>query len=339
MKKQLNLPLTWLRNIAFTLVALLMAACSVFNLQVALRESQTRQAAAPATGRFVSAGDVEMFIQESGPTDGPAVLFTHGAGAWSGLWRATSMDAFAAAGFHCIAVDLPPFGYSQRPTTPSFGRADQAQRIIAVLDTLKIQKVILVGHSFGGGATVETALMIPDRVQALVLADIGGLGLDTTPNDPAPQPPSPIVTGLLGVRPLRNIILASTATNLLLSRTLLQALILDPNDATDEYVGVLQRPSNLQGSTDALGEWAYATVTSQEVSLSSDLANYQTLTMPTLLVWGDSDTTVPLAEGQYLNTIMPNSELIVMPGVNHIPHVEDAEQFNKIVLTFLDQHR
>lgn len=339
MNKQISTLLKWLRNSVVIALVLIVAACSVFNIQVALRETQTRQTAAPSTGRFVRAGDVEMFIQESGPTDGPAVLFTHGAGAWSGLWRATSMDAFAAAGFHCIAVDLPPFGYSERPATPSYGRVDQAKRIIAVLDALNIQKVILVGHSFGGGATVETALLIPDRVEALVLADIGGLGLDTTPDDPASPSPSPILTGALSIRPLRNGVLASTATNLLLSRTLLQALILDPADATDEYVAVLQRPSNLQGSTDALGEWVLYTLTSQEVSLSSELANYQTLTMPTLLVWGDSDTTVPLAEGQYLNTIMPNSELAVMPGVNHIPHVEDAAKFNEIVLTFLDRHR
>jgi len=335
MSKQISRLLNWSRNILILLIAAIVAACTVFNVQATLRETKTRQEAAPTTGHFVQAGDVEMFIQESGPTDGPAVLFTHGAGAWSGLWRATSMDAFAAAGFHCIAVDLPPFGFSQRPATPSYGRVDQARRIIGVLEALHIQKVILVGHSFGGGATVETALMIPDRVQAMVLADIGGLGLDTTPNDPPPPPPSPIVTGVLSVRPLRNVILATTATNLLLSKTLLQALILDPNDATDTYVTILQQPSSIQNSTDALGEWAYYTVTSQESSLSSDLANYQTLTMPTLLVWGDSDTTVPLAEGQYLNTIMPNSQLTVMSGVNHIPHVEDTDQFNKIVLSFL----
>lgn len=327
--------LKWLRNIVIIIVALIVTACSVFNVQSLLRETKTRQEAAPTTGRFVQAGDTEIFIQELGPADGPAVVFTHGAGAWSGLWRET-MRSLASAGYYSIAIDLPPFGFSERPATSSYGRVDQAKRIIAVLDALKISKATLVGHSFGGGATVETALLIPDRIQAMALADIGGLGLNAKPT---PGGGPPLVATLLSVRPLRNALLASTATNPLLSRKLLETLILDPADATDAQLSILQQPLGLQNSTDALGDWVFYTLTSTEVSLSSDPINYQTLTMPVVLIWGDSDTTVPVSEGEYLNQIMPNSELVIMPGVNHIPHIEDAEQFNKIVLTFLEDHR
>ena len=57
------------------------------------------------------------------------VLF-HGTAAWSELWRQTS-DALAAAGFHVIALDLPPFGFSDRPG--NYTRQDQAARISDVL--------------------------------------------------------------------------------------------------------------------------------------------------------------------------------------------------------------
>ena len=71
-----------------------------------------------------------VFVQEKGPADGIPVVLFHGTAAWSELWRRTS-DALAAAGFRVIALDLPPFGFSDRPG--SYTRQDQAARINDVL--------------------------------------------------------------------------------------------------------------------------------------------------------------------------------------------------------------
>src|SRR5262249_10143932 len=76
-------------------------------------------AGAPASGPFVRAAGVDLFIQELGPKDAPVVLFVHGMGAWSELWRDT-LVATAAAGSHAVALDLPPFGYSERPAPPAY---------------------------------------------------------------------------------------------------------------------------------------------------------------------------------------------------------------------------
>jgi pimeloyl-ACP methyl ester carboxylesterase len=193
--------------------------------------------------------------------------------------------------------------------------------------------VVLVGHSFGGGATIETALLIPDRVQALVLADVGGIGFHRQSAEPGAQPA--LVHSVLGIRPLRHAIIASTITNPLLSKKILQTLILDPADATQERIEILQQPLVLKQSTDTLGEWLRYTLASREVSLSSDPANYQRLSMPTLLVWGENDTTIPLAEGEYLNSLLPNSQLQTMQQVNHIPQIEEPAAFNKLLVDFL----
>jgi pimeloyl-ACP methyl ester carboxylesterase len=61
--------------------------------------------------------------------------------------------------------------------------------------------------------------------------------------------------------------------------------------------------------------------------------------MPALIVWGDSDTVIPLQEGQYLQSILPNAQLIIMKGVNHIPHLEDIDTLMEIVLGFLQSPR
>ena len=326
---------TWLGYLLKTLAAILVLLFAIilfFAIQSSLRERQTRQEAAPSTGRFVQAGDVELFIQEMNPESmRGTILFIHGTAAWSGLWRET-MTPLAEAGYRCIAIDIPPFGYSERPATPSYGNADQAKRLVALMDALKIEQAILLGHSFGGGATMETALMIPGRIDALILADVGGLNLNLQPA-PKDQNPSAIEM-FLGTPFVRNPLLAATATNPLFTKTLISAMVLDPDDATKEKIEILQEPLVLQGATNTLGDWLKSVLGPQEISLTSDPANYQNLTMPALIIWGDSDTVIPLREGEYLQSILPNAELVLMEGVNHIPHLEDQERFMEIVLGF-----
>jgi len=325
----------WLEYILRTILALLLlllVAIISFTVQANLRETKTRQEAAPSTGYFVQAGDVELFIQESGPANGPVIIFIHGTAAWNGLWLET-MTPLAEAGYRCIAIDIPPFGFSERPSMPSYGNANQAKRIVALMDELNIESAILFGHSFGGGATLETALMIPDRIDALVLLDVGGLNLNL---QPAPEDSSPSALEIfLDTRVVRNPILAATATNPLFTKTLISAMVLDPADVTKEKTNILQQPLVLQDATNTLGDWLKYVLTVQEPSLTTDPANYQILQMPTLIVWGDSDTIIPLKEGEYLQSLIPNSELVVLKDVNHIPHLEDLDALMKVVLGFL----
>jgi pimeloyl-ACP methyl ester carboxylesterase len=182
-----------------------------------------------------------------------------------------------------------------------------------------------VGHSFGGGATVETALLVPEKVRALVLVDVA-LGLQQA----AGEPPF-LLNAFLATRPVRNAVLAATATN----PPLLQMMIADPTDATDAQIAMLQKQLVLQDSTSALGDWAQAVFTAQETLHSTQLTSYAALTMPILIVWGEADTITPLAQGQHLHGLLPNSELVVLQQVNHIPQIEDVPVFNEAVLAFL----
>ena len=305
-------------------VAALLGACRYHASQ---RETRTRVEAAPATGRFVRAGDVDLFIQELGPRDAPVVLFVHGMGAWSELWRAT-LDATAAAGFRAVALDLPPFGYSERPARPAYSRQDQARRILGVIDALGQRQVTLVGHSFGGGPTMEAVLLAPDRVKALILAD-AAIGLDSPPSSGG------IAATVLGVRGLRNAIVATTVTNPRMTRRLLSRFVEKQDAITPARLAVLQAPLAVQGGTTAFGDWLIEFVSSQEAPLSKRPDAYRALKLPTLVIWGDKDTTTPLAQGQQLSQLIAGSELAVMAGIGHMPQIEDVEQFNRLLVTFL----
>jgi pimeloyl-ACP methyl ester carboxylesterase len=303
------------------------ALLGAFRYQAGRRETRTRVDAAPATGRFVRAADVDLFIQELGPRDAPVVLFVHGMGAWSELWRAT-LDMTAAAGFRAVALDLPPFGYSERPARPAYSRQDQARRILGVIDALGVRQATLVGHSFGGGPTMEAVLLAPARVKALVLVD-AAIGLDS------PGGTGGIAADVLQVRPLRNAVVATTVTNPRMTRRLLSRFVEKQEAITPARIAVLQAPLAVQGGTAAFSDWLIEFLTSKEAPLSQRPDAYRALTLPTLVVWGDKDTVTPLAQGQRLSQLISGSELAVIPGIGHMPQIEDVEQFNRLLVTFL----
>jgi pimeloyl-ACP methyl ester carboxylesterase len=232
-------------------VALALVVVVAFRVASLLRESEPRAGAAPSTGRFVRGGDVEVFVQEAGPAHGPPVLLVHGTGAWSAIWRET-MDALAARGYRAIAIDIPPFGFSERPASAQYDDASQAARIVGVLDALEVQDVTLVGHSFGARPTVEAALLDPSRVRLLVLVD-AALSPTETPQPAAPPPV--LVRTVVTTSWLRDPLIAATMTNPILTRTLLRQLILDPTDATDAQVRMVHAPFRISGSTPTLGQW------------------------------------------------------------------------------------
>jgi pimeloyl-ACP methyl ester carboxylesterase len=322
--------LRWLFGSVAILLGIAAIALAILRWQADGRETRIATEAAPPSGRYVRAHDIDMFVQEEGPADAPAVVFIHGTGAWSETWRPT-LKAVAKAGFRAIAVDLPPFGYSARPVSLRYERPDQAKRIIGALDTLGLKQVILVGHSFGAGPTVEATLAAPGRIRALVLVD-AALGLQPAG---AEADSGGLAQQLLNLQPLRDSLVATFLTNPRFTKRLVQSFIANPALATDERTALYQQPLNVKGTTPAVGAWLPALLLPPSGARSYQIAAYQTLTMPVHIIWGALDTVTPLQQGEHIRTITPTATLAVMPDVGHIPQFEDAAQFNAVLLRFL----
>lgn len=279
----------------FAIVILVLGALAVFRVLSLARENQTADQAAPPAGHFVPAGDIRIFVEEDGPRTGQPVVFIHGFGAWSETWKKTT-SVLASNGFHTVALDVPPFGFSEKVTNGAFSRQEQAQRILRVIDALQLKPVILVGHSVGGRPTVEVALSAPDLVKSLVLVDPAfGFGKDGQFEE---NHPSVLVKAFFGLHPLRNAVLSATATNPLMTKKLLGTFVADPEVLTPALLSVYQKPFAVKDSTNRLGDWLKVLSVDPDTSLSGRLANFSKLGMPTLLIWGDKDTVTPLAQGE-----------------------------------------
>ena len=312
----------WPIRILLGLVLLVVVALAFFRLAAALRETAPREAMAPSSGRLVQTSSGGVFIQEKGPADGIPVVLFHGTAAWSALWWRTT-DALAAANFHVIALDLPPFGFSDRPGT--YTRADQAKRVDDVLGALKASPAIIVGHSFGAGAATELAMRYPDRARALVLVD-AALGLTAPPSDPP---------AIVQPKWIREMLVSLTITNPLATKWLLQSLIAKKERALPEYVEILQRPTYRIGSTSDIADWLYYFIGADRGAQSADRAAYARMKVPVVILWGDKDTVTPLEQANDLKSLLPQATLTLLPGLGHIPQIEDPAAFNDALLKAL----
>ncbi|MES2936821.1 MAG: alpha/beta hydrolase [Pseudomonadota bacterium] len=304
-------------------VAALAAWLGYAQWRTAQTETRSRQEAAPAGGRWLRAFDTDIHVREWGLPTARPLLLVHGTGAWAGTW-VSNADALASAGFRVVAMDLPPFGFSVPPASRDYSREAQARRIQAVMAQLGGQ-VTLVGHSFGGGPAAEAAMREPARVEHLVLVDAAiGLQPDAAP----PCEGGGVAGAVLGWRGLRTALVSAAGTEPAFSGFWLSQFVARKEAVTPQRTAIYQQPFAARGFSQGLGDWAHQFATGCEVPASVRPESFRALRIPVSLLWGADDSITPLAQAQRLKSLLPRAQLKVLPGVGHIPQIEDVAQFN-----------
>jgi pimeloyl-ACP methyl ester carboxylesterase len=307
---------------------IIIAVLSYYSYHSLQREIANPKDIAPESGSFASLKDIDIFYQDEGPADSIPVVLFHGTGSWSEIWRNT-IDQLVQNGFRVIALDIPPFGFSGKPLgTEHYTTENQAARINELLDELHISKAIFVGHSVGSRATLEALLMRPERVEKLVLAD-AALGFDNNPGF--------LKNCFFGFKTLRNAVSRSSGTNPSVTRTFFEAFVYRDEAISDNHIAMLQKPFAAKNLSVAYADWfEYLENSSPHRSLVSDFENLKTIKVPVLLIWGDKDDVTPLWQAYALIDIIPESTLQIIENTGHIPYIENPEEFNKVLLNFLN---
>jgi haloalkane dehalogenase len=120
---------------------------------------------------WLDVGGLRVHYVDEGPRTGPTVLLLHGEPSWSYLYR-TMIPVLTAAGLRCVAPDLVGFGRSDKPAA----RADYTyQRHVdwmrAVLTSLELREVTLVGQDWGGLIGLRLVAEHADRFARVVAAN------------------------------------------------------------------------------------------------------------------------------------------------------------------------
>jgi pimeloyl-ACP methyl ester carboxylesterase len=317
-------------KILFLAITLLIIALYVFQVLAIFREEHNAHAIIPIAGKYIFLDNEKIYVQSYGKDGDQPILLVHGTAAWSGLWKETA-TFISQNGYKVYALDLPPFGFSDRPVDAKYGRLDQAQRIIRLLKVLRLKKTIIVGHSFGSGAAVESVMQNKEMFSGLVLIDAALNLMAKGKNTELPL--------LLQNLYIRDLIISSTVTNPLATKALLKTLLHKKDINLDKYVDILQKPMSIKGSTQAVSQWVPFLLLDENEALSAHRERYSALSLPVKLIWGNKDSITPLEQAKDLLTLVPHASLSILKDVGHIPQIEDPSSFQKALLVNLNSMR
>jgi len=271
--------------------------------------------------RFVDVDGVRVHYQEAGDPKAPALVLIHGFASSTLVWSKVFLR-LAEAGFRVIAVDMLGFGYSGKPRNGEYTIAGQASLLVGLLDRLQINRATLVGSSYGGAVSATCALDYPQRIDKLVL--IG------TVNNNRPL-------GYKLMRVFSSPVFGDVVSPLLIgSRRLLRRRMKRVYDRhewvlDERRVDARHLPLRASGTQRAI----IRTVRGWDAERISREAHL--ITQPTLLLWGENDREIPLADGERLHELIAGSRLIVFLNCGHLPHEEYPEEFTGVVADFATQ--
>ena len=257
---------------------------------------------------------------------GPVVVLVHGLATTSATWGRV-MPALAER-FTVVAPDLLGHGGSTK-AAGDYSLGAQASGLRDVMIALGHERATLVGHSLGGGVTLQFAYQFPGRCERLVLVDSGGLGRDVSwhlralsfPGLEHLMPPAAFAPRLQA---------AGSAVVRWLGR-----IGLRPAPSFDEMWSTYASLADAE-TRRAFFHTLHSVVDIRGQRPSAMNRLYLLAALPTLIVWGERDRLIPVSHGRAAHEAIPGSVMRVFEGVGHFPQHDRPEEFVRTMVEFID---
>ncbi len=255
---------------------------------------------------------------------GPPVVLIHGMLNSSSHWQAVAHRL--SPHYTVVAPDLIGHGDSAAPRG-DYSLGAHAASIRDLLAAIGIERATIVGHSLGGGVAMQFFYQFPQRVERLALVSSGGLGREVGPLLRTAALPG--VSGLLSMTIHPRLLGAIwSAGGGMRERGVGAGAYLQ---ALARALRPLQSPGARQAFLQTLR--AVIDVRGQRVSATDRL--YLLELLPTLIVWGERDNTIPLEHGLRAHQAIPDSFFATLPDAAHFPNLEDPEGLAAALIEFI----
>ena len=268
-------------------------------------EVLVRRYASPAS-RFIEldSGTV-AHVRDQGNPGGEVLVLVHGSNASLHTWE--PWVAILGGEFRVISMDLPGHGLTGRTVEDDYSIDAMAAFVDEVTRQLGVERFHLAGNSMGGRAAWIYALDHPGRLDRLILIDASG------------HPDADDEEEALGFRlarmPIVSRLMHFVTPRSVIEKTL-QSAFADPALVTDEMVTRYHELLLREGSREASAARFRLPVETERVEELPRIPN------PTLILWGEEDRLVPVADAQRFASAIPDSTLRIYTGVGHIPMEE-----------------
>lgn len=255
---------------------------------------------------YLQVGGLSVRYYDAG--SGEPVLLIHGLGGSIESW--TSNTGELAKSLRVIAVDLPGFGFSDKPKmsyTIKFYREFVAQ----FLKLLQLEQVSIVGSSLGGHVAAEVAINNPELVKRLVMI----------------SPPGALPRSFKGTPALMRYAKVIKAKSVQQVKQALSAVDNKPVD--DSYAQIVYEKMSMPGAREAFLSALLGSTKAPRLNNS-----LQKIKAPTLLLWGKEDIMIPVKFAEPFIK-MKNCRIVMLESCGHRAHADRPALFNKIVIDFL----
>lgn len=330
MQNRIKTAVKWL-GILIALL-LLLVAIGPFFVPISSLEGvgSARAAAAPEsqfiTIPFTGTDGIEFHYLADAPQAEPEPTFVllHGSVYNSFTWNRV-IDFFDARG-RVIAYDQIPYGLSEKLVIgdwsgPNPYAVDAAiTQLFTLLDTLGVERTILVGNSYGAVLATQAALDHPERIEALIYVDAAVYVQESMPawllNSPQMRRLGPLFGRMIGG-----------------SESFIRQTYRDATQIDDARMRLTLIHREVARWDEAM--WAYL----QEWGTApADITGrLSTIQQPALVITGDSDAIVPIADSERLAKTLPNAEYVILPACGHVPQEECPALFIDAVEEWLQQ--
>jgi pimeloyl-ACP methyl ester carboxylesterase len=261
-----------------------------------------------------------MDVQPAGGSNGRTVVLLHGMNFYGEYWSNT-IEVLRKEGFRVVVPDQVGFGRSTKAVIP-YNVSDMAANTKKLLDTLGIQKANIVGHSMGGMVATRFGLLYPDVIDKLVLYN--QIGMTDAKLERPPASIDATYKGLLNQ--------TYDAVYQGLARYF-------PGGMKPEY----ERYVKIQYGWTLSGNWPQAAMVralaQQMVYEDPVVYDWPHIKVLTMELGGEKDgATANWAQlAKKACDTIPKCELVILPGLGHVPHFEAPDVFYKALLKFLKQ--
>lgn len=270
----------------------------------------------PEIGTLVSTGDFRTNVHDTGTDDGGTVLLLHGSGPGVSAWANWRGQLPVLSERHrVIAPDLVGFGFTEIREGQEYSREVWLRQVVDLLDALEVDRVHVVGNSFGGSMALALAIHHPERVAKVVLMGSVGVPFEITEG----------LDAVWGYEP-------SEET---MGRLMRETFAYDASLITDELVASRYAASMRPGTREAFSSMFPAPRQRWVDAMAHPDDAIRGIEAPTLLVHGRDDKVIPLATSLRLLDLVDDSRLHVFGRCGHWTQVEYRDAFNALVLDFL----
>ncbi len=272
---------------------------------------------APPPSNFITVAGVRFHLRETGPLnapDAPTVIMLHGFGSSLHTWEPWALGL--QDHFRVIRIDLPGAGLTGADPSGDYSDLHTVDLLKGLMDQLGVAKASFVGHSMGGRMAWRFAAEQPQRVERLVLVAPDGFASPGFEYGKAPEVTAPV-----------------RAMQYILPRFVLK-MSLQPAYANPKLMSeeVVTRYWDMMRAPDVRPALIQRM---QQLVLQDPQPLLARITAPTLLVWGEQDAMIPIANAQDYLRAIPGAKLVTFPGVGHLPHEEAPAATLPAVRSFL----